>query len=242
MGRIIILILLVPFLSVCAFGGPPFLTDDPEPVDFRHWEFYIASTQTITKTETDATFPHFEINYGAIPEIQLHLIIPFTYNSANASRTYGFGTSEFGVKYRFIDETDSSPQIGTFPLVEIPTESHALASGDENVQVFLPIWIQKSYGNFSTYGGGGCWINPGVGNRNWIFLGWQAQYNFSNSLTAGGEIFYQTADAVDGTSSLGMNIGGFVNLSEENHILLSIGHSLTGSGTMIGYVAYQLTL
>ena len=23
-----------------ARGGPPFVTDDPEPVDYQHWEFY----------------------------------------------------------------------------------------------------------------------------------------------------------------------------------------------------------
>ena len=24
-------------------AGPPFLTDDPEPVDYQNWEFYVAS-------------------------------------------------------------------------------------------------------------------------------------------------------------------------------------------------------
>jgi hypothetical protein len=24
-------------------GGPPFVIDDPEPVEFRHWEVYLAS-------------------------------------------------------------------------------------------------------------------------------------------------------------------------------------------------------
>ncbi len=26
-----------------ALSGPPFVTDDPQPVDYQHWEFYIAS-------------------------------------------------------------------------------------------------------------------------------------------------------------------------------------------------------
>ena len=25
------------------FAGPPFRTDDPEPVDYQHWEFYTAT-------------------------------------------------------------------------------------------------------------------------------------------------------------------------------------------------------
>ena len=28
-------------LTVQTFAGPPFLTDDPEPVDYQHWEFYL---------------------------------------------------------------------------------------------------------------------------------------------------------------------------------------------------------
>ena len=28
-------------LAAPTFAGPPFLTDDPEPVDYQHWEFYV---------------------------------------------------------------------------------------------------------------------------------------------------------------------------------------------------------
>ena len=34
------LILLVPILSPKAFAGPPYITDDPEPVEYQHWEVY----------------------------------------------------------------------------------------------------------------------------------------------------------------------------------------------------------
>jgi len=34
--------------ALVAVAGPPFVTDDPEPVDYRHWEFYIASMHTET--------------------------------------------------------------------------------------------------------------------------------------------------------------------------------------------------
>jgi hypothetical protein len=27
--------------------------------------------------------------------------------------------------------------------------------------------------------GAGYWINPGSGNKNWVFAGWEAQYDFS---------------------------------------------------------------
>ena len=51
------------------FGGPPFLTDDPEPVDYQNWEFYIASMHTQTADGWSGTAPHIEINYGVITNV-----------------------------------------------------------------------------------------------------------------------------------------------------------------------------
>ncbi|AJP48329.1 hypothetical protein PG1C_07360 [Rugosibacter aromaticivorans] len=62
------------FTSCFAVAGPPFLTDDPEPVEYRHHEFYIASQQTKTADGTAGTLPHIEYNYGAAPDLQLHVI------------------------------------------------------------------------------------------------------------------------------------------------------------------------
>jgi hypothetical protein len=33
--------LLALLIPAAAWGGPPFLTDDPAPVDFRHYEAYV---------------------------------------------------------------------------------------------------------------------------------------------------------------------------------------------------------
>ncbi len=61
-------IVLFLFFSVKSVAGPPFRTDDPQPVDFQHWEFYIASMQQFDHQGTSVTAPHFEINYGIIQD------------------------------------------------------------------------------------------------------------------------------------------------------------------------------
>src|SRR3972149_5630984 len=100
-----------------AVGGPPFLTDDPEPVEYQHHEFYIASQQTKTADGRDVTLPHFEYNYGAAPDLQLHIIVPYAVSSpAHDPRHSGLGDIEFGAKYRFLQETDSRPMMGIFPM------------------------------------------------------------------------------------------------------------------------------
>jgi hypothetical protein len=107
-----------PFLtfilfSLCiqlSFAGPPFFTDDPLPVDFKHWEFYISSMNTFHPGVLSGTSPHIEVNYGLVPNLQVHLLLPMNYNYyLHGSTHLGYGNTEFGVKYCFIHETENLP-------------------------------------------------------------------------------------------------------------------------------------
>ena len=62
--------------SPLALAGPPFMTDDPEPVDYQHHEFYISTQQTKTADGRAGTLPHVEFNYGVVPDVMLHIIVP----------------------------------------------------------------------------------------------------------------------------------------------------------------------
>jgi hypothetical protein len=234
-----VLFLLMPTPTA---AGPPFKTDDPQPVDYRHWEFYIASAQQFRTHETDATYPHIEINYGALSNVQVHIVAPLGYVHTNEGTHYGYSDTEIGIKYRAVEETEATPQIGFFPLVEIPTGDENKQLGNGKIQAYLPVWIQKSWGNFTTYGGGGIWYNPGSGQKNWIFAGWELQYDFSKIITLGSEIYYQTAEIQNSVSSTGFSVGGFIHVTEDHHILFSVGRNLSGETTFTGYIGYQLTI
>lgn len=234
--------LLFFLLAGKAIGGPPFLTDDPEPVDYRHWEFYLASLQQFDSHESDVTAPHFEMNYGAFPNIQLHLIAPLQYVHSVDGTHYGYSDTELGVKYRFVEETESVPQVGVFPLVELPTGNQNEELGTGKTQVYVPLWIQKSWGKFTTYAGGGLWYNPGAGEKNWTFEGWEFQYDFSELVTLGGELYHQTAASQDSPPSSGFNLGGYVNLNDNDHILFSAGRTLSGAASITGYLGFQVTI
>jgi hypothetical protein len=223
-------------------AGPPFKTDDPQPVDFHHWEFYLASQQEFAQHGTNATLPHIEVNFGAFRNVQLHVVAPMGFIRTGDGEAYGYSDTEVGVKYRFLDESESSPQIGIFPLIEIPTGDEAKQLGAGSLQAYMPVWLQKSWGKLTTYGGAGFWYNPGTGNENWIFAGWEAQYDFSEIVTVGGELYYHTPDRRDGRSGAGFDVGGYINLTENNHILLSLGRSFRGDNVVTGYLGFQYTL
>jgi len=234
--------ILILLMIASALAGPPFKTDDPQPVDYLHWEFYFASVQQIGRHELNATCPQFEINYGVVPNVQLHVILPFEYVHIDAVTNIGFSDAEIGIKYRFVEETDTHPQVGLFPLLELPTGDENQQLGAGRIQACFPLWIQKSWGKLTTYAGGGFWYNPGTTQKNWVFTGWEVQYDFSNVVTLGGEFYYQTADAEDSKSKGGFNIGGFINLNEFHHILFSLGSSVSGPEAITGYIGYQLTI
>ena len=62
-------ILIVGFLAVPRVWaqGPPYQTDDPVPVDYGHYEFYIFGSADGTPVEMDTTGPAVEFNWGALP-------------------------------------------------------------------------------------------------------------------------------------------------------------------------------
>lgn len=234
--------ILFSLIPAPVLAGPPFKTDDPQPVDYLHWEFYVASVQQFDKNETNATYPHFEFNYGVVPGVQLHLVVPLGYVHNADGTHYGYSDTEVGIKYRFVEETETTPQVGVFPLIELPTGDESKQLGSGKVQAYIPVWIQKSWGNWTTYGGGGFWYNPAPDQKNWIFAGWELQYDFSKVITLGGELCYQTANVPDFKASGSFNFGGFINFNETNHLLFSFGHDLSANGTTTGYIGYQLTI
>jgi hypothetical protein len=229
-------------LPAPALAGPPFQTDDPEPVEHKHWEIYIASQFKHNRDGDLATLPQVELNYGIFPNTQIHLIVPFQYNSPSGEEAhYGYGDTELGVKFRFIQETEWIPMVGIFPLVELPTGNQNEGLGNGKAQFFIPLWLQKSWGPWTSYGGGGYWINPGDGNKDWWFFGWEVQREISKALTLGGELIYRTADTDGGDNSFGFNLGAIINLTENHHILFSAGSDISGPTRFQGYIAYQYT-
>ncbi len=244
-GQALALLAALLLAPATAWAGPPYTTDDPEPVDYHHWELYLASAVGHDRDGWSGTAPHFEVNYGAAPNLQLHLIAPMTFNAPDhgGTRQYGYGDTEVGAKYRFIQEDEGGwrPMVGTFPLIEIPSGEASRGLGTGHAQFFLPLWVQKSIGKWSTYGGGGYWITPGPGNRNWWYLGWQVQRQVLDNLAIGAEIFHETAKAADGRRETRFNVGLVYDFTENHHLLFSAGRGIQGPNELTTYLAYQFT-
>jgi hypothetical protein len=224
------------------FAGPPFATDDPEPVAYRNGEFYIGSQYENDRDGASGTAPHVEVNYGVAPDVQLHLIVPNVFDRPRGGPTLlGSGDIELGIKYRFMQEGRYRPMAAIFPLLHLPTGDRNRGLGNGDPQLFFPLWLQKSLGPWTTYGGGGYWLNPGTGNKNYWFIGWLLQRDITKWLTVGGEVFRQSPSTTDGKYQTGYNLGSIINFTDNHHLIFSAGSDVRGPGLFRSYVAYLFT-
>jgi hypothetical protein len=228
-----------------AIAGPPFLTDDPESIDYKHYEVYLFSElmkNDVANLEPDLLAPAIEFNYGLLPRLQLHTALPYAWSLPDAApAANGLGDIELGMKYQFFNETTTPVQLAIFPLLELPTGNSARNLGNGKPWVKLPIWLQKSWGSWTTYGGGGYAINSASDMRNYFYLGGQLQKKFSEYLILGAEIFYQGAASVDSRATTIFNAGGYYYFNKHLALLFSAGHSLFGQNNTVGYLGIYWT-
>ncbi|MGO9642996.1 MAG: hypothetical protein ACLP1Y_17020 [Candidatus Acidiferrales bacterium] len=242
-------------LPAVAFAGPPFQTDDPEPVDFRHYEFYVFGNSDGTGVETDTSGPAVEFNWGVAPNVQLHIVIPaagiFPSNNPNflpagaGPAAFGLGDIETGVKFRFVSETKHRPMIGIFPEFEIPSGNPAKGLGVGKGWTKLPVWVQKSFGPWTTYGGAGETIVPAPGYRDFAYGGWLVQRDIGKKLTLGAEVFSHGAEGVataqTGSATM-VDAGGYYYFRNPGfQLLFCYGHSIAGQAENYAYLGLYWT-
>lgn len=233
-------------MAAAAMAGPPFQTDDPEPIDFRHYEFYTFAASDGTGVATATMGPAVEFNYGAAPNVHLHIIVPATGNlPSDGPRTYGLGDIETGIKYRFVQETKHRPMIGTFTMIELPTGSAARGLGVGRTWYKIPLWAQKSFGKWTTYGGGGVEVVPMTGYRNFAFAGWLVQRDIGKKLTLGSEVFYHGAEgelAPQTRAATLVDLGGYYKFRDPGfQLLFCYGHSVAGQTENYAYLGLYWT-
>ena len=100
----------------------------------------------------------------------------------------------------------------------------------------MPVWAQKSWGEWTTYGGGGYVINTAPGQENYAFGGWLLQRTVGERWLLGGEVYARGQDTQAGRSATVMNFGGSYRFTPDFNLLFSEGHSISGETHTIAYL------
>lgn len=216
------------WLVLPAVAGPPFITDDPEPVDPGRWEVNDALTGTRALGATGAFLPQVDANYGAAPGVQLHVMPQMGYSATPGGHAFAAANTELGVKWRLTPAPagDDEWMVSVYPLHELSSGNANRSLGPGAGSTYLPLWVQTTHGPWTLYGGGGYWINPGDGRKNAWATGWVALYQCTPRLQLGGEVFAQTSPAEGQRGYAAFNLGGSYGLGHGYSLLFSSGQGL----------------
>ena len=106
-----------------ALAGPPYVSDDPEPTDYKHFEIYTFSNGTATRGDIDGA-AGIDFNYGAAPNLQLTATLPAGFDRPAFARTsFGPDNIELAAKYRFLRQDAFGLDVSVFPRVFLPSGS-----------------------------------------------------------------------------------------------------------------------
>jgi hypothetical protein len=248
MGSLRTLSILV--LATLAFAlplraGPPLLTDDPDTPGPGHWEINVATAFENADSEWEWGLPILDINYGIGEHIQLKYEIPWiVMDLEGEDAKSGIGNSEFGIKWRFLDEDRHGIAMSTYPQIAFNTRSSSVDRGlvDDGSEFVLPFQIAKTFGPVLVFAEAGyAWLEHG--SDEWIY-GIAAEYEVSESLALLAEIFGGAEEGFHNDGYL-FNVGFKYHFDENIALMGSAGRSLQEpkgeEEHLLSYLGFQFT-
>lgn len=225
-----------------ARAGPPYLTDDPEPTDYRHFEIFLFDGGTATRFGIGSA-GGVDFNYGAAPDLQLNAVLPAGFESQLRGPTaVNLGNIELAAKYRLLHQQEVGFDLAIYPRVFLPAGSSTV--GASHISLFAPIWLEKDFGPWTTFAGGGYEINRGNGSRDFYQMGWAVTREIMRGFQLGAEVYHQSGEATGVPDSTGIDGGFIYDLTDNYHLMGAVGPGIqkaNDTDRYSWYVALQIT-
>jgi hypothetical protein len=205
--------------------SPPLITDDPGTPGDGRWEVNIVSSLEKTRFSRSIEAPLFDINYGVGEHLQLKVEFPWLVLRGSEEETRkGFGSTNVGVKWRFLDEEKHGIDMSVYPQFEFKNTLEATedepASGP---QFLLPVQVLRKVGPVEMVGEVGySFVKNGP---NQTIYGVAAGRDVSKRVELLGEIF-GTSENHFHDNVLVFNVGSIVQLSKKANLVFAVGRSI----------------
>jgi hypothetical protein len=223
-----------------AIAGPPYQSDDPQPTDYRHYEIYTFNKGVRSKGDLSGT-SGIDFNYGAAPNLQLTATLPVGLDfPLNGITAFGLSNVELAAKYRLLHQDTFGFDVAVFPRVFLPSGSRSV--GDRQASFLLPIWVQKDWGEWSAFGGGGCQFSAAGRSHDFCIYGGTLTRQVLPKLQLGVEVFHQTADRAGNIATTSLGIGAKYDLDKNIHLLGYAAKGIQNARTTNQYSWYTAIL
>ena len=239
-------VLCIAVIPRCARAqaGPPLLTDDPDTPGNGHWEINLAWTVLQTRDRRLFGMPLVDINYGLGERLQLKAEVPWLVlqdRNGLASQS-GIGSTNVGVKWRFMDKGKHGFAMSTYPQLEIRTSASSARRGliEPGAELRLPVEVSYQFGSVKIVGEFGYQIVQRENDE--IIYGLAFAREVNKRLELVGEI-HGEAKRNASEKKLVFNLGGRFKITKHYTLLFSSGRSFRaasgGQPTLLAYIGWQ---
>ena len=173
-----------------ARADSPFFTDDP--AFSPGWEIKLGVAAEHNVAGDVWTGPILDLNYAVVPNVRLNVTFAGVGPSPKTGPSvYGFGTTDFKVKWRFIEEDAKGwrPAVSIAPKATLPTASRDRGLSDGFWRAQLPIEVGKTVGDWYHFAEAGYqWAFDNAASDA-AFWGVGTLYNFNKHFALGAEVY-----------------------------------------------------
>lgn len=239
---LISIVLVILFLPVCVYAGPPIFTDDTGTPGPGKWEINAGVTVDKRTVEDRFNTPVFDINYGIGEHIQLNYSISWVVlDTKGERRKKGLGNSEIAVKWRFVDEDRHGIAVSVYPRLIFNNPSSSAGRGlvDTGSTFRLPVQMEKKIGIISINMEFGHDFRQRGGDE-WLY-GFVLKYAEIKGLEALAEIFGTSNNSFKRHETV-FNLGARWDIGKSYILLASAGrsfHSATDQPSFLSYLGVQ---
>jgi hypothetical protein len=222
------LLALTGLFAVTPLAGAdaPFLTDDP--VFSPGGEIKAGITGEHNAGGSLLT-EVLDWNYALVPSLRLNLT---TYTKhvwpAGGGREFGYGDTEFKIKWRFLDEdvAGGRPALGIAPKVFVPTADERRGLGDGAWRVQLPLLFGMTVGRWYHFAEAGYQWVIGRDIADSAYGGAGSLYAFTDRLALGAELFSRVSTDRRNDWQLATTLGAVYTVNASWQIKASVSHTL----------------
>jgi len=229
-----------------ASAGPPLLTDDPDTPGDKHWEINVAFILNKYQTESTYEAPNLDLNYGLGNNIQIKYEVPrLILREQGIGTQTGLGNSNFGVKWRFLDEEEYEVNMSTYPQFEFNSMTSVVNRGlvEKGMSLLLPVEVSKKMGSVLINGEVGYTFEQ-YHEGEWLY-GFFIGYDLRENLTILGEIHGVTSNELKINDAV-FNMGTQWDFTKRYGLLASAGRSFergtSDEPNLLLYLGLQIRL
>ncbi len=236
--------LIVLSLIATAKAGPPLLTDDPDTPKLHEWEINIAAIGARQGSEWNLNTPLIDLNFGLFENVQLKYEQPWLVGTGKGKPLGGVGDSLFGVKWRFIGNSEEDWKVSTYPQFSMNDSLRSTRRGlvPGGWQMILPLEVQKKFGKTTLFEEVGYLINEYGGNG--LLWGSAFEQEITEKFSLLGELHAISATGFR-NDNIVFNVGFHWKTTEHVALIGSAGRAIHEGGQngpqCLTYLGVQLT-